>query len=179
MHYAYVRYIESKMCITFPAKILLNCVVNTHYSYPNCIEKFYVSTKLIHIRQQKRDDDLLKFVYNFGRFACNVAGYIVDTLLTKAKINFISNLYFNILCSFHFTRILLSSVPVTEITGDSDRYVKAGSNVTLTCIVSAYIDAPRFIIWYQDATKILPENYRGVITEEKKFNNSSPISVSV
>lgn len=71
------------------------------------------------------------------------------------------------------------TVPVTEITGDSDRYVKAGSNVTLTCIVSAYIDAPRFIIWYQDATKIMPENYRGVITEEKKFNNSSPISVRI
>lgn len=68
---------------------------------------------------------------------------------------------------------------MTEITGDSDRYVKAGSNVTLTCIVSAYIEAPRFIIWYQDATKILPENYRGTIREEKKFNETSPISVSV
>lgn len=67
---------------------------------------------------------------------------------------------------------------MTEITGDSDRYVKAGSNVTLTCIVSSYIDAPRFIIWYQDATKILAENYRGVIKEEKKFNNTTPISVS-
>ncbi|XP_037037441.1 zwei Ig domain protein zig-8-like isoform X2 [Bradysia coprophila] len=73
---------------------------------------------------------------------------------------------------------LYVTVPVTEITGDSDRYVKAGSNVTLTCIVSAYVEPPRFIIWYQDATKILAENYRGTIREEKKFNDTSPISIS-
>ncbi|KAJ6635075.1 Lachesin [Pseudolycoriella hygida] len=73
---------------------------------------------------------------------------------------------------------LIVTVPVTEILGDSDRYVKSGSNVTLTCIVSGYIDVPRFIIWYQDTTKILPESFRGTITEEKKFNNSSPISIS-
>lgn len=72
----------------------------------------------------------------------------------------------------------LPTVPVTAILGDSDRYVKAGSNVTLTCIVSAYMDAPRFIIWYQDATKILAESYRGIIMEEKKFNDTSQISVS-
>lgn len=67
---------------------------------------------------------------------------------------------------------------MTEISGDTDRYVKAGSNVTITCTVSNALDAPRFIIWYQDATKILPENYRGAITEEKKFNGTAPISVS-
>ncbi len=85
---------------------------------------------------------------------------------------------FHIFFKFNLHIQTTHTVPVTEITGISDRYVKAGSNVTITCIVSAYIDAPRFIIWYHDTRKILPENYRGIITEEKKFNNSSPITVS-
>lgn len=41
-------------------------------------------------------------------------------------------------------------VPRTELIGDPDRYVKAGSTVVLHCVVRGALEPPSYIIWYVD-----------------------------
>ncbi|XP_063705627.1 zwei Ig domain protein zig-8 [Culicoides brevitarsis] len=52
-------------------------------------------------------------------------------------------------------------VPRTELIGDPDRYVKAGSNVVLRCVVRGALEPPSYIIWYHGAQQIFTENRRG------------------
>ncbi|KAL7010723.1 hypothetical protein ACKWTF_016852 [Chironomus riparius] len=49
-------------------------------------------------------------------------------------------------------------VPRTELIGDPDRYVKAGSTVVLHCVVRGALEPPSYIIWYHDAHQLLGEN---------------------
>lgn len=58
-------------------------------------------------------------------------------------------------------RHTIYAVPRTELIGDSDRYVKAGSTVNLRCIIRGAIEPPLYIIWYHDAQQILPDNKYG------------------
>ncbi|CAD7093270.1 unnamed protein product [Hermetia illucens] len=53
-------------------------------------------------------------------------------------------------------------VPRTELVGDADRYVKAGSSVTIRCIVRGALEPPSFIIWYHGTKQLLAENRRGI-----------------
>lgn len=53
------------------------------------------------------------------------------------------------------------SVPRTELVGDSDRYVKAGSTVVLRCIIRGAIEPPSYIIWYHGSQQLLPDNKQG------------------
>lgn len=52
-------------------------------------------------------------------------------------------------------------MPRTELVGDADRYVKAGSTVVLRCIVRGALEPPSYIIWYHGAQQLLPDNRRG------------------
>lgn len=52
-------------------------------------------------------------------------------------------------------------VPRTEIIGDTDRYVKAGSTVALRCVVRGALEPPSYIIWFHGATQIFVDNERG------------------
>nr|XP_043067603.1 hemicentin-2 [Drosophila bipectinata] len=51
-------------------------------------------------------------------------------------------------------------VPRTEILGDPDRYVKAGSNVVLRCIVRGALEPPTFIMWYHGAEQLAADSRR-------------------
>ncbi|XP_073829877.1 defective proboscis extension response 11 [Musca autumnalis] len=51
-------------------------------------------------------------------------------------------------------------VPRTEILGDPDRYVKAGSTVILRCIVRGALEPPTFIMWYHGSEQISAESRR-------------------
>lgn len=66
--------------------------------------------------------------------------------------------------SIYARSILLSStfpaVPRTEILGDPDRYVKAGSNVVLRCIVRGALEPPTFIMWYHGAEQLAADSRR-------------------
>lgn len=53
------------------------------------------------------------------------------------------------------------SVPRTELIGNSDRYVKAGSAVHLQCIIFGAIEPTTYIMWYHDAQPILADNKLG------------------
>ncbi|CAO1408155.1 unnamed protein product [Diamesa tonsa] len=52
-------------------------------------------------------------------------------------------------------------VPRTELIGDPDRYVKAGSTVILRCVVRGALEPPSYIIWYHGIKQIYAENNRG------------------
>ncbi|EDW80515.2 uncharacterized protein Dwil_GK11528 [Drosophila willistoni] len=51
-------------------------------------------------------------------------------------------------------------VPRTEILGEPDRYVKAGSNVVLRCIVRGALEPPTFIMWYHGAEQLAADSRR-------------------
>ncbi|KAG5679804.1 hypothetical protein PVAND_009342 [Polypedilum vanderplanki] len=52
-------------------------------------------------------------------------------------------------------------VPRTELIGDPDRYVKAGSTVIFRCVVRGALEQPTYIIWYHGSQQIYVENIRG------------------
>lgn len=56
-------------------------------------------------------------------------------------------------------------MPRTELIGDSDRYVKAGSAVILRCVVRGALEPPSYIIWYHGTQQIFTENRRGWKTQ--------------
>lgn len=70
-------------------------------------------------------------------------------------------------------------VPKTEIIGDSNRYVKEGSKVTLNCIVRGALDPPLYIIWYHGAHQIYPDNRRGWRTDINRDNFETESSSTV
>lgn len=71
--------------------------------------------------------------------------------------------------SLHISRLNLSfvfvTVPKTEPIGDTIRYVKEGSRVTLHCVISGAIDPPLYVIWYHGQQQIFPDNPRHWKTE--------------
>lgn len=68
------------------------------------------------------------------------------------------------LCYDYYIKYKLSIstlVPRTELVGDPDRYVKAGSTVALRCVVRGALEPPSYIIWYHGTQQIFVENRRG------------------
>lgn len=53
---------------------------------------------------------------------------------------------------------LLVITPKTELIGDKQRFVKAGSRVELHCIVRGTLEAPKYIVWYRGDQQVLAEN---------------------
>lgn len=58
-------------------------------------------------------------------------------------------------------------VPRTEILGEPDRYIKAGSTVVIRCIVRGAIEPPNYIMWYH-GSKQLPTDSPRVHTQLDK-----------
>ncbi|EDW15878.1 uncharacterized protein LOC6574366 [Drosophila mojavensis] len=48
--------------------------------------------------------------------------------------------------------------PKTELIGDKQRFVKAGSRVELHCIVRGTLEAPKYIVWYREKQQVMSEN---------------------
>lgn len=60
--------------------------------------------------------------------------------------------------------------------GDSNRYVKEGSKVSLHCIVTGALDPPLYIIWYHGVDQLFPDNKRGWRTDINRDNLESNTS---
>lgn len=65
-------------------------------------------------------------------------------------------------------------MPLTELIGDQNRFVKAGSKVVLHCIVRGTLDPPQYIIWFRDKTQIGDDNGMGWYSQLDRniFGNS-------
>lgn len=80
------------------------------------------------------------------------------------------------------TFLLLSiiSVPRTELIGDPDRYVKAGSTVIFRCVVRGALEQPSYIIWYHGSQQVYVENRRGwKVQFERDVEGDTHSSVSL
>lgn len=73
----------------------------------------------------------------------------------------------------------LFAVPRTELIGDPDRYVKAGSTVIFRCVVRGALEQPSYIIWYHGSQQVYVENRRGwKVTFERDVEGETHSSVS-
>jgi hypothetical protein len=71
------------------------------------------------------------------------------------------------------------SVPRTELIGDPDRYVKAGSTVIFRCVVRGALEQPSYIIWYHGSLQIYVENRHGLKVQfERDVEGETHSSVS-
>ncbi|XP_034943733.1 hemicentin-1-like [Chelonus insularis] len=50
-------------------------------------------------------------------------------------------------------------VPKIEIMGDQERHVKTGSTVTLRCVINQSVEAPSYVFWYHDDSRVLSDQY--------------------
>lgn len=65
-------------------------------------------------------------------------------------------------CTYYtLSHTIIQTVPRTELTGDPDRYVKAGSTVIFRCVVIGALEQPSYIMWYHGTQQIYAENRRG------------------
>lgn len=73
--------------------------------------------------------------------------------------------------------LFVFTVPRTELVGDSDRYVKAGSTVVLRCIIRGAIEPPSYIIWYHGSQQLLPDNKQGFRIQMGKDSGSNAVGM--
>lgn len=57
----------------------------------------------------------------------------------------------------------MSTVPKIEIVGESDLYVKAGTTVSLKCVITQALEEPAYIFWYHNDERVL--NYDKSLVE--------------
>lgn len=67
-------------------------------------------------------------------------------------------------------------MPKTELIGDTNRYVKEGSKVSLHCVVTGAIDPPLYIIWNHGGQQVFADNRRGWRTEIIRNSPESDLS---
>lgn len=60
-------------------------------------------------------------------------------------------------------------VPRTEISGEPDRYVKAGSIVVLRCIIRGALEPPTFIMWYHGSEQLVGDSNRHRMQIDRNF----------
>jgi hypothetical protein len=56
-----------------------------------------------------------------------------------------------------------AAVPKIEIVGESDMYVKAGTTVSLKCVITQALEEPAYIFWYHNDERVL--NYDRSLVE--------------
>lgn len=59
--------------------------------------------------------------------------------------------------------LLASAVPKIEIVGESELYVKAGTTVSLKCVITQALEEPAYIFWYHNDERVL--NYDKSLVE--------------
>ncbi|XP_067143603.1 zwei Ig domain protein zig-8-like [Centruroides vittatus] len=64
-------------------------------------------------------------------------------------------------------------VPKAKIPGASDLYVKAGSDINLTCIISQSPEPPSFVFWYHDNRMINYDSSKGDTTVQKASGDTA------
>ena len=53
---------------------------------------------------------------------------------------------------------LILTVPSVQIVGDREVHVKAGTSVTLKCLISNCLEEPAYVFWYHGERRLLDDD---------------------
>lgn len=78
----------------------------------------------------------------------------------------------------HIKNLILRffAVPRTELIGEPNRYVKAGSRVAVRCVIRGALEPPSYVIWYFGAEQIFPDNKYGWKMQTEEGDSHSTVS---
>jgi hypothetical protein len=77
------------------------------------------------------------------------------------------------------TFVLLFPVPKIEINGEPDMYVKAGSTVNLTCVITQSLEEPAYIFWYHDNERVLNYDRRAKDIRIERVNPDTTVGTLI
>lgn len=69
------------------------------------------------------------------------------------------------------------AVPKIEIVGESDMYVKAGSTVSLKCVITQALEEPAYIFWYHNSERVLNYDRKLVDIRLERLGPDTTVSV--
>lgn len=86
----------------------------------------------------------------------------------------------NIICGgknaiIHFSRFAVSKA---KIIGNTEMYIRSGSDINLTCVVLETPDPPSFIYWYRDRDVINYSGRGGISVVTEKQTRTSRLLIS-
>lgn len=67
-------------------------------------------------------------------------------------------------------------MPRTELIGEPNRYVKAGSRVAIRCVIRGALEPPSYVIWYFGAEQIFADNHFGWEMRTDEGDSQSTVS---
>lgn len=73
---------------------------------------------------------------------------------------------------------LLSTVSKAKILGNTEMYIRRGSDINLTCVVLETPDPPSFIYWYRDRDVINYSDRGGISVVTEKQTRTSRLVIS-
>ncbi len=69
----------------------------------------------------------------------------------------------------------LISVPNIEIIGESDIHVKAGSSVSIKCVITQSLEEPAYIFWYHNDKRVLDYNHNEKSIKTERLNQDTTV----
>ena len=66
-------------------------------------------------------------------------------------------------------------VPNIEIIGDSDIHVKAGSTVSIKCVITQSLEEPAYIFWYHNDRRVLDYDHREKNINTERLNQDTTL----
>ena len=79
-------------------------------------------------------------------------------------------------CSYRRINVRLCfAVPKIDIMGDSDIHVKAGSGVSITCVITQSLEEPAYIFWYHNDRRVLDCDQRQKNIKSERQNQDTTI----
>ena len=82
---------------------------------------------------------------------CKSGTYIRNVLFYKTTLNSGNS-------SKLFTKPFHIAVPSVQIVGDREVHVKAGTSVTLKCLISNCLEEPAYVFWYHGDRRLLDDD---------------------
>lgn len=67
-------------------------------------------------------------------------------------------------------------MPRTELIGEPNRYVKAGSRVVIRCVIRGALEPPSYVIWYFGAEQLFSDNHFGWEMRTDEGDSQSTVS---
>lgn len=70
-------------------------------------------------------------------------------------------------------------MPKIEIIGESDMYVKAGSQVNLKCVVTQSLESPGYIFWYHNKERMLENEHQRKAIQTESISPDTTVSTFI